>query len=199
MGLATKSLLRSRCWALAHFASTGGIWAGAHRYRDQPVEFAKEVLIPNFAMKRDELAAFLRAQPWAVEASVTGGGEPQAAVIGVAVTDKLELIFDTLATSGEAANLRANPRIALVVGWDDGQTAQVEGIADEPVGADLQAAKDVYLRRFPDGHERAALPDITYFRIVPRWIRYSDFRTTPPTVLVFEGDLTRPGVEVVSR
>ncbi len=31
------------------------------------------------------------------------------------------------------------------------------------------------------------LPDITYFRVSPTWIRYSDFRTTPPTVAVFEG------------
>jgi general stress protein 26 len=141
---------------------------------------------------RDELLQFLRAQPWAVEASVSGRGEPQAAVIGVAVTDRLELVFDTLATSRKAANLRANPRVALVLGWDEGQTAQIEGVADEPVGVELQAAKDAYLRRFPDGLERAALPDITYFRIVPSWIRYSDFRTTPPTIVVFEGnDLPR--------
>lgn len=151
------------------------------------------------AVKRDELLQFLRAQPWAVEATVTGQRAPQAAVIGVAVTDDLELVFDTLATSRKAANLRANPRIALVVGWDDGRTAQIEGVADEPVGAALQIAKDVYLRRFPDGHERAALADLTYFRIVPRWIRYSDFRTTPPTVVVFEGDLAQPSVEGASR
>lgn len=75
-------------------------------------------------MNRHELLHFLRAQPWAVEASVNGRGEPQAAVIGVAVTDRLELVFDTLATSRKAANLRANPRVALVLGWDEGQTAQ---------------------------------------------------------------------------
>lgn len=153
----------------------------------------------NFVMKRDELLDFLRAQPWAVEASVTGVGEPQAAVVGVAVTNNLELVFDTLGTSRKAVNLRANPRIALVVGWDDGQTAQIEGVTDEPVGAERQRVKDAYLRRFPDGHERAALPDITYFRVLPRWIRYSDFRTTPPIVVVFEGDLKQPSVEGASK
>lgn len=137
-------------------------------------------------MTRDELLEFLRSQPWAVEASVAGDGAPQAAVVGVAVSEQLELVFDTLGTSRKAGNLRANPRIAVVIGWDEGRTAQIEGVADEPVGAELQRLKDVYLRRFPDGHERAALPDITYFRIRPRWIRYSDFRVTPPTVVVFE-------------
>ena len=137
-------------------------------------------------MTRDELLEFLRSQPWAVEASVTGEGAPQAAVVGVAVTDQLELVFDTLGTSRKAGNLRANPRIAVVLGWDDGRTAQIEGVADEPTGAELQRLKDVYLRRFVDGQERAALPDITYFRIGPRWIRYSDFRVTPPTIIVFD-------------
>lgn len=152
----------------------------------------------NLAVKRDELLQFLRAQPWAVEATVTGEGGPQAAVIGVAVSDELELVFDTLATSRKARNLRANPRVALVIGWDHGQTAQLEGLADEPVGAELRRVQDVYLRRFPDGHARAALPDIVYVRVVPSWIRYTDFRTTPPTVAVFEGDLARSTADGVA-
>ncbi len=44
-------------------------------------------------MTRVKLLAFLRAQPWAVEATVRPDGGPQAAVIGVAVTDELELII----------------------------------------------------------------------------------------------------------
>lgn len=40
-------------------------------------------------MTRGELLAFLRAQPWAVEATLDRRGQPQAAMIGVAVTEKL--------------------------------------------------------------------------------------------------------------
>lgn len=136
-------------------------------------------------MTRGELLQFLRGQPWAVQASVGPQGQPQAAVIGVAVTDRFELVFDTLGASRKAANLRAHPRIALVIGWDEGQTVQVEGVADEPTGDLLRHLRDAYLRRFPDGHDRAAHPDITYFRVMPEWVRYSDFRTTPPTVAEF--------------
>lgn len=144
-------------------------------------------------MTRSELLRFLRAQPWAVEASVNGECKPEAAVIGVAANEKLELVFDTLSASRKAANLRGNPRIALVIGWDDGQTAQIEGFVDEPTGDELQKLKDVYLQRFPDGHERAALAAIAYFRVSPVWIRYSDFRSTPPTVIVFSAEeLQRP-------
>ena len=144
-------------------------------------------------MTRSELLRFLRAQPWAVEASVNREGKPEAAVIGVTVNEKLELVFDTLSASRKAANLRGNPRIALVIGWDDAQTVQIEGLVDEPTGDELQRLKDAYLLRFPDGHERAALAAIAYFRVSPVWIRYSDFRSVPPTVIVFSAEeLQRP-------
>jgi pyridoxine/pyridoxamine 5'-phosphate oxidase len=72
-----------------------------------------------------ELREFLCSQQWAVEATVTPAGAPQAAVIGVAITDSLELIFDTLNSSRKHANLQKDPRIALAIGWDDGRTAQI--------------------------------------------------------------------------
>lgn len=146
-------------------------------------------------MTRGELIQFLRAQPWAVEASVNGRGEPEAAVVGVAITDRLETVFDTLSASRKAANLRANPRIALVIGWDDGQTVQIEGQVDEPGGDELLRLKDLYLQRFPDGHKRAALADVAYFRVSPEWIRYSDFRSTPPTMIVFDADVLQRSFE----
>lgn len=88
-------------------------------------------------MTRSELLGLLQAQPWAVEASVNEEGKPQAAVIRVAVTEKLELVFDTLSASRKAVNLQENRRIALVMGWDNGQTAQIEGLVDEPSGDEL--------------------------------------------------------------
>lgn len=134
-------------------------------------------------MTRAELIAFLRAQPWAVEATVAADGAPQAAVIGVAITDDLELVFDTLASTRKCQNLRREPRIALVLGWDDGQTVQLEGVCDEPAGDELERLRAAYLARFPDGHERVAWPGITYVRVRPTWIRYSDFRGAAPRVV----------------
>jgi general stress protein 26 len=134
-------------------------------------------------MDRTELIAFLRAQKWAVEASVSPSGAPQAAVIGVAVTEDLELVFDTLSDTRKAQNLRANPRVAFVIGWDDGQTVQYEGVVDVPSGETLARLKEVYLAKFPDGVERESWPGITYFRARPTWIRYSDFRGATPAVI----------------
>lgn len=127
-------------------------------------------------MTRDELLSFLRRHRYAVQASTAPDGAPQAAVVGIAVSDHLEIVFDTHGGSRKGKNLRRDPRIALVVGWDDEQTVQLQGTTDEPTGAELARLKAVYFARFPDGLERERWADITYFRVRPSWVRYSDFR-----------------------
>ena len=112
----------------------------------------------------------------AVVATAASSGAPQAAVVGMAVTDQLELIFDTLADSRKAQNLRRDGRAAVVIGWDHEQTLQLEGTSDEPVGDTLARLQRSYFQTFPDGGARQSWPGITYFRIVPRWARFSDFR-----------------------
>jgi hypothetical protein len=132
-------------------------------------------------MTRTELIARLRRTRLAVEATVAAAG-PQAAVVGIAVTDRLELIFDTVASSRKLQNLRRDPRIALVA-WEGEWTLQIEGMADEPTGADGDRIRAAYLSAFPDGVERLTWPGITHVRIRPTWLRYSDFATAPPTIL----------------
>ena len=139
-------------------------------------------------MTRDELYTFMAAHRWAVEATVTPSGAPQAAVIGFAVTERLEIVFDTLASSRKYQNLRLSKRIALVIGWDDAQTLQVEGDADEPRGAELDRLKARYFEVFPDGRDRQAWEGITYFRVKPTWFRYSDFRVEPPAIIELKTD-----------
>jgi len=143
-------------------------------------------------MNRAELLAFLRRHRYAVQASSADNGVPQAAVIGIAVTDELELVFDTLATSRKAHNLRRDPRIALVVGWDEEQTVQLEGTADEPTGDELARLKQAYFAAFPDGPERESWPDITYVRVRLAWARYSDFRPGGVVVELDEHALKSP-------
>jgi hypothetical protein len=126
-------------------------------------------------MTRTELLAFLRRHRLCVQASVSASGAPQAAVIGYGVSDDLEIVFDTIGTTRKMTNLRRDPRIALVIGCDD-QTVQLEGIADEPQGAELARIKAVYLEAYPDGVEREDWKDITYVRVRPTWARCSDYR-----------------------
>ena len=138
-------------------------------------------------MKRDELVRFLRRFKLAVQASVAADGSPQAAVVGFAVSDALEIVFDTVASTRKYRNLRAEPRIALVIGWDE-ITAQIEGIADFPAGAELERLRECYFVAYPDGRDRLAWPGITHVRVRPSWIRYSDFTTDPPHIVEVHAD-----------
>jgi general stress protein 26 len=127
-------------------------------------------------MDRAALLAFLRGHRLCVQASVSPTGAPQAAVVGYGVSDDLEIVFDVLETTRKVTNLRREPRIALVIGWDEEQTVQLEGIADEPAGAELARLKEVYFAAWPDGRGRERWRGITYVRVRPTWARYSDFR-----------------------
>jgi general stress protein 26 len=134
-------------------------------------------------MTRPQLVAFLRQHQLGVAASVASTGEPQAAVVGIAVSDDLELVFDTLGNTRKCANLRRDPRVAFVIGWDEEQTVQLQGIADEPAGDELALLQALYFAAFPDGPSRLSWPGITYFRVRPTWARYSDFRGAEPVIV----------------
>ena len=130
----------------------------------------------------------MRQEPYAVQASVTAHATPQAALVGVVVTDRFEVFFDTLAGSRKAVNLRHNSAAALVIGpaaAGSERTVQLEGVADEPSGAELERLLEEYFTKFPDGRERLQWPGISYWRVNPRWLRYSDFSIDPPEIVEF--------------
>jgi len=140
----------------------------------------------------------MRSEIYAVQASVSPITVPQAAVVGIAVSDDFEIVFDTLSTSRKAENLRLNPAIAFVIGGtrgDDERTVQYEGIADVPSGAELARVREIYFSVFPDGRDRLSWPGLIHVRVKPTWIRYSNFNANPPEILEWvEWGLTpRPG------
>lgn len=138
---------------------------------------------------RAEVLQVLRGHSLAVQASVSAAGEPQAAVVGIVVTDDFEVFFDTVASSHKAQNLRINPGIALVIGGmtsGDARTVQYQGVVDEPHGRELEELKEFYLLCFPDGRERQNWPGLIYLRSRPTWIRYSDYNQDPPLIAEFE-------------
>lgn len=120
---------------------------------------------------------FIAARKYGVVSSIGPGEEPQSALVGIAVSVDLEIVFDTVKTSRKYPNLKANPRIAVVIGWEGEQTVQYEGVAVEPEDGELLRAKAVYFAAWPSGVERQKWPGIAYFLIRPTWLRYSDFDT----------------------
>lgn len=133
---------------------------------------------------RDTLYRFLLdpQNKLAVFSSIASSG-PQSALVGIAVTPDLEVIFDTVKHSRKYPNLVADPRCSLVIGTTSGTTVQYEGIAREVTeAAELTRLKETYFAAFPDGPSRESWPGIVYIAVKPTWIRYSDYGETPPVI-----------------
>ena len=135
-------------------------------------------------MTRADLLPFLQKHRLGVQSTVSPSGDPQAAVVGIAVTPEMEIVFDTLDTTRKCRNLRADPKIALVIGWDQEITVQLEGLADEPTGADRDRILDAYFAVYPECRDHLAWTGITHFRVRPTWIRYSNFNA-PQQIIEF--------------
>jgi len=63
------------------------------------------------------------------------------------------------------------------------QTVQLQGDATEPRGVDLQTYRDIYFAAWADEPARMSWPEIAYFVVRPRWIRYSDYSAAPPEIV----------------
>ncbi len=122
-----------------------------------------------------DLCAFIHKREVGVVSTVSADGMPQAAVVNIAVTPNLELIFFTIQTNRKCVNLRLDPHLAAVIGWEDVQTLQYEGVADEPRDEDLKECEKTYLKKFPDRVVRSMWPGLTFFRVRPVWLRFSSY------------------------
>jgi pyridoxine/pyridoxamine 5'-phosphate oxidase len=133
-------------------------------------------------MTKAEIYQFMAKQKLAVIGTTSPQGLPQSALVGIAVTSELEIIFDTVKPSRKFQNLIMNPNCSFVVGWTGEITVQYEGAVHKPEGTALRHYQDVYFARWPDGSVRLSRPGITCFVVRPHWIRYTDFDQNPPLI-----------------
>jgi len=126
------------------------------------------------SLTKKEAFDFLKQSPLGAVATVSEHGKPEAAVVNLAVTNDLELVFETLQTNRKCINLRRNPRAAVVV-WHGDETLQYEGIADEPDEYARAPLLKIYFAAQPSAASHQGWPGLTYFRVKPRWIRLSRY------------------------
>jgi hypothetical protein len=136
-------------------------------------------------MTRTELFSFMASHKLGVLGYLSPRGTPRSALVGIAVTQELEIVFDTVSSSRKYGDLRANPAASFVLGWAGEVTVQLEGQAFQPTGAELARYQAVYFAAWPDGPDRLGWPGITHFVVRPQWIRYSDFDQTPRLIEEF--------------
>ncbi|MGB8129440.1 MAG: pyridoxamine 5'-phosphate oxidase family protein [Candidatus Angelobacter sp.] len=136
-------------------------------------------------MTAADLYRFISQCKLGVVSAIGPLGAPQSALVGIAVTKNLEIVFDTVKSSRKYGNLIAKPACSFVIGWTGEQTVQYEGIAEELCGSELQRCQNIYFKAWPDGSPRLSWPGIVYFVVRPKWIRYSDFDQNPPFIQEF--------------
>lgn len=136
-------------------------------------------------MTQADVSKFMAGQKLGVLGSISAEGAPQAALVGIAVTPQLEIVFDTVSTSRKYANLVANPAASFVVGWAGEVTVQYEGRAFQPMGGELMQYQQVYFAAWPECRDHLSWPGIAYFVVRPKWIRYSDYDQRPPVIEEF--------------
>jgi general stress protein 26 len=128
--------------------------------------------------KQDFLYRYIHKRMIAV-LSTTGLKGPESAVMEFGETKDLEIIFDTLSTTRKYKNLENKPSVSFVIGWEEGTTVQYEGVATELHGKQLTKYKKILFTKNPDFQKWEKLPNMTYFKVVPKWIRYSSMDKKP--------------------
>ncbi|UOE44171.1 pyridoxamine 5'-phosphate oxidase family protein [Agromyces larvae] len=133
-------------------------------------------------MDVQQLIDLVRLERAGVVATLAADGAPQAAYLSIAATDRGELVFDAKPDSRKVANLRRDPRIAVVVGGDRGVTLQCEGVADLPTGAELERCTAAYLAAFPEFASSFDAGAVVVLRVLLDWARSGDFRGEHPLI-----------------
>ena len=94
-------------------------------------------------MTTPDLYRFISKHAFGVLSTIAEVNTPQSALVGIAVTSELEIIFDTMKTSRKYPNLIARARCSFVIGWAGEQTLQYEGEAQELHGSELKRCHEV--------------------------------------------------------
>lgn len=141
---------------------------------------ASSLAEPN--MDKAALYAFIIRARYGVVSSLAGDGTPQSALVGIAITPELEIVFDTLKTTRKYVNLVARPACSVALWWGGEQTVQIDGLAFEPAGAAIDRYREAYFTTWPDGRDRLTWTGITHLVVRPRWIRATDYDQSPPVI-----------------
>lgn len=131
---------------------------------------------------QDDFVGYVRNAGQGVISTIDAARGPEAALVGLVVTGEGDLCFHTVSTARKVANLAADPRIALLIGWSDRTCLQVEGVADTLTGAERKEFVALFDVQHP-GHPVS--DEVTLIRVKPRWVRHCDARVIPPKMVEF--------------
>lgn len=129
------------------------------------------------AFGKQTVLDFLKGMDLGAVATSSPKSGPEVALVNFAMTDDLELVFETIQDTRKCINLQEDPRVAFMA-WRGDQTLQYEGTADEPDDNPRSDLLDVYFKNVPDALSHRGWPGLVYVRVKPRWLRLSQYGQT---------------------
>ncbi len=124
--------------------------------------------------QKQKILEFLKQNKICVLATISVDGKPEAAVIEYVATDELQLIFNTFTDYRKYKNLKLSGNVAIVI-WCGPVSVQYEGHAIEAHREVEKLCKKLHCEQIKHKTKFSAMSTIRYFKIKPKWIRYSDF------------------------
>ena len=136
--------------------------------------------------KRKKLSNCLSQIPLAVISTINRfQNRPESALVAFTQNSHLELYFMTFVDSRKYANLQQNPFVSFVIGFDY-TTIQYEGIASELKEKVIPEALQAFAcKETPCTPEFLNSPRARFFKVTPKWIRYSDYTICPAEIFEF--------------
>lgn len=134
--------------------------------------------------RENHIKKIIQSNTLGVLSTVAPEGTSESAVVEISALDDLKLIFDTLASFRKYRNLMTNQNVSVVIGLEP-VSIQYEGIAFELEGNELHEYKKIHLGRFPEAAKFEKL-GMKFFKIVPKWIRYTDISKQPWEIFEIE-------------
>lgn len=136
-------------------------------------------------MTQQEIIDYISVRQFMV-ISTFGEEYPESACVEFG-NDGLTIILDTNRASRKFKNLQRNPKVSLVIGWEDERTVQYEGVATllQP-GPELDHLKQIYFKKSPEAQKWETTDGNVYFKVEPKWIRFTDLNVSPWDVSEFK-------------
>lgn len=94
--------------------------------------------------------------------------------MGFGQTEDFGIIFGTNKSTRKYANIQHNPHVAIVIGWDEDTTVQLEGKATElsNTADDMRLVEDAYWAKNPAAKQYSGIEGQVYFLVRTSWVRY---------------------------
>ncbi len=137
--------------------------------------------------EKNTVLRFLHSSPLASVATISSTSPfPESAMVAFAEFDTFEIVFETFHTARKYENLLHNPHLSLVAGQTTGRhiTLQYEGVAELIAEGDAERHIKHFLQKdTPCTEVFLRDPRAQLFKVVPIWLRYSDYTGRTPYII----------------